>query len=97
MPKADWRSPDAYEEWRSLDAPGFAYEFLARSDEFQRERRKLDRDAERNRLDPVDADAFARRWGLRFRASVRQRHRCTRRALDPCGAPDGHPAHRPSA
>jgi len=55
MPKADWRSPEAYEEWRSLDAPGFAYEFLARSDEFQRERRKLDRDTERNRLDPLES------------------------------------------
>lgn len=97
MPKADWRSPEAYEDRRSLDAPGFAYEFLARNDEFQRERRKLDRDAERKQLDSNDADAFARRWGLRFRAAIRQRHRPAPRALDAGGAPDGHPAHRPSA
>lgn len=97
MPKANWRSPEVYEECRSLDAPGFAYKFLARSDEFQREHRRLDRAAERDRLDPVDADAFARRWGLRFRAGVRPRHRCSTRSLDSRSAPDGHPADPPFA
>ena len=28
MPHAEWRSPAAYEDLRSLDAPGFAWEFL---------------------------------------------------------------------
>ena len=28
MPRAEWRSPAAYEDLRSLDAPGFAWEFL---------------------------------------------------------------------
>ena len=97
MPKADWRSPAEYEDRRFLDAPGFAYEFLARDEAFQRDRRKLDRDAERNRLDPADADAFARRWGLRFRATVRQRRRSAPRPVDTRGAPDRHYGHRVSA
>ena len=29
MARADWRSPGAYEDLRSLDAPGFAWEYLS--------------------------------------------------------------------
>jgi hypothetical protein len=38
MSGADWRNPDAYEELRSLDAPGFAWEYLRRNSEFQQHR-----------------------------------------------------------
>lgn len=93
MLKADWRSPDDYEDRRFLDAPGFAYEFLTRDEAFQRDRRKLDRDAERTPLDPADADAFARRWGLRFRANVRQQRRPAPRLVDTRCASDCHYGH----
>jgi len=97
MPKADWRSPEPYEDRRSLDAPGFAWEFLARNDEFQRARRKLDRAAEHKQLDPNDADVFAREWGVQFRGDVRERHRPAPGVVDPGRAADGHTAYRPSA
>src|SRR5437870_529012 len=67
MSRDDWRSPDAYENLRSLDAPGFAWEYLRRNPDFLRERRKLKRAARRGVLDPAEVDAFTRRWGLRFR------------------------------
>ena len=67
MSRTDWRSAGAYEDLRSLDAPAFAWEYLRRNAGFLRERRKLERAARRGALDPTEADAFARRWGLRFR------------------------------
>ena len=65
MSRADWRSPDGYEDLRSLDAPAFAYEYLRRSADFLRERQELERAARNGALDPAVADAFAQRWGLR--------------------------------
>jgi hypothetical protein len=67
MSRADWRSPGAYEELRSLDAPGFAWEFLRRNPDFQQDRGKLERAARRGVLNQAEADAFALRWGVRFR------------------------------
>ena len=67
MSRADWRTPAAYEELRSLDAPGFAWEYLRRNSDFQQDRRKFERAARRGVLDQAEADAFARRWGVRFR------------------------------
>ena len=72
MSRADWRTPGAYEELRSLDAPGFAWEYLRRNSDFQQDRMKLERAARRGVLDQAEADAFARRWGVRFRR--RRRH-----------------------
>jgi hypothetical protein len=71
MSRADWRTPGAYEELRSLDAPGFAWEYLRRNSDFLQDRRKLERAARRGALNQAEADAFARRWGVRFR----KRHR----------------------
>ena len=73
MSRADWRSPGAYEELRSLDAPGFAWEFLRRNPDFQQDRRKLERAARRGTLNQAEVDAFVRRWGVRFRK--RRRHK----------------------
>jgi len=73
MNRADWRTPGAYEELRSLDAPGFAWEFLRRNPDFQQDRGKLERAARRGVLIQAEADAFARRWGVRFRK--RRRHK----------------------
>src|SRR6266508_3460300 len=44
MPRAEWRSPAAYEELRSLDAPGFAWEFLSRNPAFERDCKRPERD-----------------------------------------------------
>ena len=66
MPAADWRSPDAYEHLRALDAPGFAWEFLRRNHAFQRDHKRLERAAERGALSADELDQFARRWGVRF-------------------------------
>jgi Proteobacterial transcriptional regulator-like domain len=65
-PEAEWRSPAAYEDLRSLDAPGFAWEFLRRNRAFQQDRKRLEQAAERGALSADEADAFARRWGVRF-------------------------------
>ena len=67
MTRTDWRSPDAYEDLRSLDAPGFAWEYLRRNPEFQRDQSKLERAARGGALDSAEEEAFTRRWGVRFR------------------------------
>jgi hypothetical protein len=68
MARGDWTSPAAYEELGSLDAPGFAWEYLDRNPDFAQDRRRLERANRRGVLTQAEADAFARRWGLRFRA-----------------------------
>ena len=73
MSRADWRTPGAYEELRSLDAPGFAWEYLRRNSDFLQDRRKLERSARRGVLNQAEADAFARRWGVRFRKRLRNK------------------------
>ena len=69
MSRADWRSPDAYEHIRSLDASGFAWEFLRRNPVFRREHRKLEYASRRGTVDSAETEAFAHRWGVRFRES----------------------------
>ena len=68
MARGDWTSPAAYEELGSLDAPGFAGEYLDRNPDFTQDRRRLERADRRGVLTQAEVDAFARRWGLRFRA-----------------------------
>jgi hypothetical protein len=75
MSHADWRVPGAYEDLRSLDAPGFAWEYLRRNADFQRQRRKLERAARQGILNQAEADAFTRRWGVRFRERRRDKQR----------------------
>ncbi len=75
MARGDWTSPAAYEELGSLDAPGFAWEYLDRNPDFTQDRRRLERADRRGVLTQAEVDAFARHWGLRFRA----RHRDGRR------------------
>lgn len=67
MIRAYWRSPEEYEGLRSLDAPGFALQFVNRNPDFVRDQERLEQAARDNSLDQAEADAFARRWGLRFR------------------------------
>jgi hypothetical protein len=68
MARGDWTSPAAYEELGSLDAPGFAWEYLDRNPDFTQDRRRLERADRRGVLNQAEVDAFTRRWGLRFRA-----------------------------
>ncbi len=67
MSRADWRSPEAYEDLLSLDTPGFAWEFLRRNADFIKDHSRLARAARRRTLTPKEVEAFARRWGVRFR------------------------------
>ncbi len=67
MSNADWWAPGAYEDLRSLDAPGFAWEYLCRNSDFLKHRDRLDRSAREGVLSEAERDAFARRWGVRFR------------------------------
>jgi hypothetical protein len=88
MGQADWRAPGAYEDLRSLDAPGFAWEYLRRNADFQQHRRKLERAARRGVLIQAAVDEFTRRWGVRFR----KRHRDNQPRCGPLGT--GHTAKR---
>ena len=67
MPRAEWRSPAAYEDLRSLDAPGFAWEFLSRNPAFERDCKRLEHADDQGPLSAGELDGFARRWGVRFR------------------------------
>ncbi|WP_366514801.1 DUF6499 domain-containing protein [Sphingomonas sp.] len=96
MPRAEWRSPAAYEDLRSLDAPGFAWEFLSRNPAFEHDRKRLELAGENGPLSADDLNAFARRWGVRFR-EARARRRCSPPAMDgsvlaECGPSDPAPA-----
>ncbi len=94
MARADWRSASAYEDLRPLDAPAFAYEFLCRNPDFLSDHARLARSSRKRTLDPVEAEVFARRWGVRFRAKLK--FRTTRRTLDGPDAPErGDPDQSP--
>ena len=75
MGRADWRAPGAYEDLRSLDAPGFAWEYLRRNPDFQQHRGELEQAARRGVLIQAEVDEFARRWGVRFRERRRDKNK----------------------
>jgi hypothetical protein len=81
MARADWRSASAYEDLRPLDAPAFAYEFLLRNSDFLSDHARLARSSRNRTPDAVEAEAFARRWGVRFQARLRSPP-SRRRSLD---------------
>ena len=94
MARTDWRSASAYEDLRPLDAPAFAYEFLRRNPEYLSDHARLGRKSRNRTLDPAEAEAFAQRWGVRFRAQNRSRA-TRRRRVDAPGAPErGDPDQR---
>ncbi|WP_256890039.1 transcriptional regulator domain-containing protein [Acidomonas methanolica] len=98
MSRANWRSAGAYEGLRSLDAPAFALQFVSRNRDFLRDRATLQRVTRGDGLVAEDAEAFARRWGMRFRECPHG-PRSADRPLDCCGIAgcdrDGTPAGRP--
>jgi hypothetical protein len=77
MPHAKWRSPAAYEDLRTLDAPGFAWEFLSRNPAFERDCKRLERASEGGPLSASELNGFARRWGVRFRKACAWRRRAS--------------------
>lgn len=94
MSGADWRSADAYEALRSLDAPAFAYEFLSRNPDFLADHARLSRMGRRGALTEAEAQAFAERWGVRFRRRRRSRRRRIS-ALDTPSLAERRNAHGP--
>ena len=72
MPRAEWRSQAAYEDLRSLDAPGFAWEFLSRNPAFEHDRKRLEQASEDRPLSADELNGFARRWGVRFQGGRSQ-------------------------
>lgn len=69
MSRMDWRSPAAYEDLRTLDPPGFAWEFLSRNPAFEHDRKRLEQASADRPLSADELNGFARRWGVRFRES----------------------------
>ncbi|CAM5761079.1 hypothetical protein LMIY3S_00015 [Labrys miyagiensis] len=65
MIEIDWRSPAAYEHAQSIPAAGFAWEYLRRDEEYQRD---FDRVTRVKTPNTAVTEAFSRRWGLRFPA-----------------------------
>jgi hypothetical protein len=84
MNRPDWRFPGAYEDVLSLDAPGFAWQFLRRNPEFIRAWHTLTAAAKSGTLKQTDADRFAEIWGVRFRA-LKRNCNCRRVTLDAAG------------
>jgi hypothetical protein len=60
-PASNWRSSATYEYLNEVDPAEFAWEFLRRNPEYQRDFRTIRREPEN------DTEASARLWGLRFR------------------------------
>jgi hypothetical protein len=81
MTAPDWRSESAYEHLKPLNAKGFAWEFLRRNINFQKDVEELERAQQHGTLTRTKRDAFAAKWGVRFRKGRRgQRPKC--RPLD---------------
>jgi hypothetical protein len=91
MPRAEWRSPAAYEDLRSLDAPGFAWEFLSRNPAFERDCKRLEHADDQDPLSAGEQEDFARRWGVRFR-KARARSRRPVDAGEPAERDPNNPA-----
>jgi hypothetical protein len=67
MPQGKWRHDAVYENKHSLDAPGYAFEYLRRNGKFVRDQRRLERMLLHGQLTDKLRNAFANRWGMRFR------------------------------
>ena len=71
MRHPDWKCAADYEPLKKLDTPELAGEFLRRNPDYQRDHERLSRLAAAGRLQPTEADAFAAKWGVRFRSEWR--------------------------
>ena len=92
MPHAEWRSLAAYEDLRSLDVPGFAWEFLIRNPAFERDCKRLEHADDQEPLSAGELDDFARRWGVRFRKARASRPSSSLDAGEPAERDPDNPA-----
>lgn len=97
MPKSDWRSSEDYAPLNGLDGAGLAWEYLRRNPDFERDRRRLEGAARQDQAPSSEVAAFARRWGVRFRANPKERVGPATCPVDAPGAshsrlPHEHPA-----
>jgi hypothetical protein len=67
MSRPDWRDSGAYAGLQSLDAPGFAWEFLKRNSSFLAELRTLKQIVRRRKLTRAELEQFSLHWGIRCR------------------------------
>ena len=70
MQSIDWRTPAAYKRIKALPPAGFAWEYLRRNEDYRREVERL---TQRREPAGEEVDAFASRWGVRFRTRPRRR------------------------
>ena len=63
MFEIDWRSAAAYQHAKVIPAAGFAWDYLRRDDDYQRDFERLNR---RKSPAATTLEAFSQRWGLRF-------------------------------
>ena len=70
MLSIDWRVPAAYKHTKNLPAAGFAWEYLRRNEDY---RRDVERLTQRREPAGEEVNAFASRWGVRFRTRPRRR------------------------
>lgn len=63
MVSIEWFSPSQYQYAEHLSAPEYAWEYLRRHDEYQRDFRRMKRAGIRAAGQTAE---FSRRWGLRF-------------------------------
>lgn len=69
MQSIDWRTPAAYKRIKDLPPAGFAWEYLRRNEDYREDVERLTR---RGEGAVEELDAFASRWGLRFRTRSRR-------------------------
>ncbi len=66
MPPSSWPSKKDYVACAAFPSNALAGEYLARNPQFLKDRKRLDRDAKRNRLTDEDTAAFAADWGILY-------------------------------
>jgi hypothetical protein len=95
MPGNTWRSPETYEGLRSLDAPGFAWQYLRRNPDFRQDCKRLARRTQRNEVMAHQAAIFADRWGVRFPGGAARSGRWAA-AVDANGSAERRPFDTPA-
>jgi hypothetical protein len=63
MSEFDWRSPEVYTTMQVAEAPDFAWEYLRRNSDYQKDYRKLQSGGSHANV----SRTFRQRWGLSFR------------------------------
>ncbi|WP_435656010.1 transcriptional regulator domain-containing protein [Brucella pituitosa] len=69
MQSIDWRTPAAYKNVKDLPSAGFAWEYLRRNEDYRKDVEHL---TQAGTSAVEELEAFASRWGLRFRTRSRR-------------------------